>query len=83
MVNVARDRRMEGTNVMLKVVAIIVGVVGLYLNIWHNMVPGNHFQVFGPGFGAQHVLHAAVGLILLGVAAWLWIRADRAVATTA
>ena len=58
-----------------RVVAVVIGLVGLYLNIWHSSpLPGNHFAVFGPGFGAQHWLHSIIGLALLIVAAWLWIR---------
>ena len=62
----------------LRVVAVVVAIVGLYLNTWHNMVPGDHFRTFGPGFGANHVIHSIVGLILLATAAWLWIRSTRA-----
>ncbi len=61
----------------MKVVAVVVGVVGLYLDIWHSGVPGNHFQVFGQPFGPQHTAHAVIGLILLIVAAWLWMRAGK------
>ncbi len=61
----------------MKIVAVVLGIVGLYFNLWHNNVPFNHFQVFGQGFGTQHVLHSVVGLILVGAAAWLWYRAER------
>jgi hypothetical protein len=48
-----------------KIVAVVVGVVGLYLNIWHsNPLPFNHFQVFGcgqGGFGSQHYIHSLQG----------------------
>ncbi|CAN5175053.1 hypothetical protein BH18CHL2_BH18CHL2_00950 [soil metagenome] len=67
---------------MLRVIAGIVGIVGLYLKLWHNNVPGSHFAVFGQGFGTQHVLHSVVGLVLLGVATWVWIRSSRAIPTT-
>ncbi|HVR88406.1 MAG TPA: hypothetical protein VHG53_02545 [Candidatus Limnocylindria bacterium] len=61
----------------MKVVAVVVGVVGLYLDLWHSQVPGNHFQAFGQPFGPQHTAHAVIGLILLIVAAWLWMRAGK------
>lgn len=67
---------------VLKVVAIIVGLVGLYLDLWHSDFPGNHFQAFGRPFGAQHTAHAVIGLILLIVAAWLWMRAGKMAKTT-
>lgn len=60
----------------MKVVAVIVGIVGLYFDIWHSGVPFNHFAVFGREFGSQHTIHAVIGLILLIVAAWLWMRAS-------
>ena len=67
---------------VLKVVAIVVGVVGLYLDLWHSGVPGNHFALFGQPFGPQHTAHAVIGLILLIVAAWLWMRAGKMAKTT-
>jgi hypothetical protein len=70
-----------------KIVAVVVGVVGLYLNIWHsNPLPFNHFQVFGGGqggFGSQHYIHSIIGLALIAVAVWLWTRAARAGAPAA
>ena len=66
-----------------RVVAVIVGIIGLYLDIWHsNPLPFNHRVVFGPDFGTQHWLHSIIGLALLILAAWLWFRAPRAVMTT-
>ncbi|MDE3112836.1 MAG: hypothetical protein KGN00_03070 [Chloroflexota bacterium] len=59
-----------------RVVAAVFAVVGLYLDLWHSApLPFNHFQVFGRGFGAQHSVHSAIGLILIVAAYWLWTRA--------
>jgi len=64
-----------------KAVAVVVGVVGLYLDIWHSSpLPYNHFVVFGggrDGFGSQHWLHSIIGLVLIALAIWLWMRASR------
>lgn len=60
----------------LRVVAIVFAIVGLYFDLWHSPpLPFNHFQVFGRGFGAQHSIHAFIGLILIVAAYWLWMRA--------
>jgi uncharacterized membrane protein len=67
----------------MKVVAVIVGIVGLYFDLWHSGVPYSHFAVFGQGFGSQHTIHAVIGLILLIVAAWLWMRASATAPATA
>lgn len=65
-----------------KVIAAIIGVVGLWLNTWHGAaLPFNHFAVFGggrDGFGAQHYMHSIIGLVLIALAVWLWMRASRA-----
>ena len=67
-----------------RIVAVVVGVVGLYLTIWHtNPLPFNHFQVFGRDFGSQHSIHSVIGLVLLAVALWLWMKAKQARASTA
>jgi uncharacterized membrane protein len=67
-----------------RIVAVVVGVVGLYLAIWHtNPLPFNHFQVFGRDFGSQHSIHSVIGLVLLAVALWLWMKAKQARASTA
>jgi uncharacterized membrane protein len=67
-----------------KIVAVVVGVVGLWLNTWHSAsLPFNHFAVFGggrDGFGAQHSLHSLIGLVLIVLAVWLWLRARKATA---
>ena len=65
----------------LRLVAAVLGIVGLYLNTWHNNVPFSHFEVFGREFGSNHVMHSIVGLILLAAAAWLWMRSTRAMTT--
>ena len=69
-----------------KVVAIVIGVVGLWLNTWHGgALPFNHFAVFGggrDGFGAQHYIHSIIGLVLIALALWLWMRAKAATAGT-
>jgi hypothetical protein len=59
-----------------RVVAVILGIVGLYLDLWHTSpLPFDHYTVFGPGFGEQHSLHSFIGLVLLIAAVWLWMRA--------
>ena len=70
-----------------KVVAVVIGVVGLWLNIWHGAsLPLNHFSVFGggrDGFGAQHSLHSVIGLVLIALAVWLWMRTSKPSVTAA
>ncbi|HEX9269209.1 MAG TPA: hypothetical protein VF998_05140 [Candidatus Limnocylindria bacterium] len=66
----------------MRVLAVVVGIVGLYFAIWHSGVPFNHFEVFGRGFGGQHTVHAIIGLALLVVAVWLWLRARKLTAAT-
>lgn len=62
-----------------RIVAVLIGLVGLYLDLWHSApLPFNHFQVFGRGFGSQHSIHSAIGLILIVAAYWLWTRASAA-----
>ncbi len=59
-----------------RIVAVVLGIVGLYLNIWHTSpLPFDHYSVFGRGFGEQHSLHAFIGLVLIAAAVWLWLRA--------
>ena len=66
-----------------RVVAVVLGIVGLYLNIWHgNPLPFNHRLMFGPDFGTMHWIHSIIGLVLLGLAAWLWFRASRTMMAT-
>ena len=63
-------------------VAVVIGIIGLYLDIWHsNPLPFNHRVVFGPDFGTQHWIHSIIGLVLLVLAAWLWFRASRTTMT--
>ncbi len=50
---------------------VVIALVGLYLALWHTGVPLSHFDVFGRPFGSNHTVHAAVGIVLLGVAEWL------------
>lgn len=65
-----------------RVVAVVLGIVGLYLDLWHSApLPFNHFEVFGRGFGAQHSLHSLIGLVLIGAAVWLWMQAKRTAAS--
>jgi hypothetical protein len=67
---------------LMRGIAVVLGVVGLYLNIWHgqsqpggaNLLPYAHSAM---GLGTNHTLHSVVGLIPLGAAAWLWIRAPK------
>jgi hypothetical protein len=67
---------------LMRVIAIVLGVVGLYLNIWHgqalgggaNLLPFSHNAI---GLGTNHTLHSVVGLILIGAAVWLWVRAPK------
>ena len=62
----------------LKVVAIVLFVVGLYLNTWHSApLPFNHFAAFGRELGSNHAVHSFIGLVLMSAAAWLWMRAKR------
>jgi len=61
---------------ILRAAAIVVGIVGLYLDVWHsNVLPFSHNAV---GLGNNHSIHAVVGLVLLILAAWLWVRAGKA-----
>jgi hypothetical protein len=39
--------------------------------------------VFGRDFGSQHSIHSVIGLVLLAVALWLWMKAKQARASTA
>ena len=68
-------------------IAVVIGVVGFWLNTWHNNpLPFNHFAVFGggrDGFGNMHYLHSMIGLVLIALAVWLWMRATRKAAPTA
>ena len=61
---------------ILRAADIVAGIVGLYLDIWHsNVLPFSHNAV---GLGNNHSIHAVVGLALLILAAWLWVRAGKA-----
>ena len=64
-----------------RIVAVVVGLGGLWLNAWHSApLPFNHFVVFGggrDGFGSMHWLHSLIGLVIISVAVWLWMRASR------
>ena len=68
-----------------RIVAVVVGVVGLWLNLWHSSpLPFNHFAVFGggrDGFGSMHSLHSLIGLVLIAAAVWLWMRATQRTST--
>jgi hypothetical protein len=67
---------------LMRAIAIVLGVVGLYLNIWHgqalgggaNLLPFSHNAI---GLGTNHTLHSVVGLIPMGAAVWLWVRAPK------
>ena len=64
----------------VRAVAVIILVVGLYLNLWHsNPLPFNHFQVFGRDFGSQHWIHSMIGLAFIITAVWLWVQANKRV----
>lgn len=58
----------------MRIVIVVLALVGLYLALWHSGVPLSHFDVFGRGFGSQHTIHAAIGLVLLGAAEWLRLK---------
>ena len=68
-----------------RAIAVVLGIVGLYLNIWHTTgqggipVPLTHGAI---GLGSNHIVHAIVGLVLLGAAIWLWYRAREMVGTS-
>ena len=70
-----------------RIVAVIVGLPGLWLNTWHSApLPFNHFAVFGggrDGFGSMHSLHSFIGLAIIAAAIWLWFRASRPSQATA
>ena len=67
---------------LMRGIAVVLFVVGLYLNIWHgqalgggaNLLPYTHNAI---GLGTNHTLHSVVGLIPMGAAAFLWIRAPK------
>ncbi len=65
-----------------RVVAVVLGIVGLYLDLWHGPLPFDHYSVFGRGFGEQHSLHSFIGLVLIAAAVWLWMRAGTVAART-
>lgn len=66
-----------------RVAAVVIGIIGLYLNIWHgNPLPFNHRAVFGPEYGNMHYIHSIVGLVLLIAAAWLWFQSRRTAPAT-
>lgn len=63
----------------LRVVAVVLAIIGLYLALWHGgfrqgqteLLPLTHFAV---GLGSNHTVHSIVGLVFLGAAAWLWFK---------
>jgi len=73
-------------NMLMRGIAVVLGIVGVYLNVWHTLgqgaptLPFNHNAV---GLGSNHLIHAVVGLVLISAAVWLWFRARETMAARA
>lgn len=71
---------------LIRGLAVALGIVGLYLNLWHGQALGGGANLLlythnAIGLGTNHTLHSVVGLVPLGAAVWLWFRAPKMGAT--
>jgi len=59
-----------------RVLLVVLVIAGLYFLIFHrDPLPLNHESV---GLGSLHIVHDVIGIVLIGIAGFLWWRSRRA-----
>ncbi len=72
------SRASEGDTAMRRMelaVIVVFAIAGLYSLLFHqDPLPLNHEAV---GLGTLHFVHDVVGIVLIGIAGFLWWRSQR------